>query len=470
VHLAAATTGVTRRRIVAGLAAGGALAAVVALLPFGAPADPDPRWNVVVVVTDDQSTASLPHDPPVMPFLQGASSDPSDHWVVFSNAFANTPLCCPSRATLLTGRYAHEHGVLRNEDGPALDEGTTIAAWLDAAGYHTGMVGKYLNQYPFGRAPFVPRGWDRWWGKAQGDARSVYYDYTLIQNGVATPFGSAPTDYLTDVLADRAVEFLAGAPEDEPFLLWFAPTAPHPPWTPAPRHEGAFSDLPVVEPPSVGELDVGDKPAWIRASRRLGPAARAGLVEARRRSFETLLAVDEAIETIVRTLRSRGLLDRTVIVVVSDNGFSFGEHRWVKKSCPYEACTRVPLLIRFPPAAHAVEPLLTSTIDLAPTIAELAAVDVPATVDGSSLLPVLTGGDDPDRPRVVFLEWAGDREVPGWWQVRTADFAYTELVTGERELYDLVRDPDELRNVVDRPAYARAVERLAAALGRFRGG
>jgi arylsulfatase A-like enzyme len=158
-----------------------------------------------------------------------------------------------------------------------------------------------------------------------------------------------------------------------------------------------------------------------------------------------------------------------VIVFVSDNGLSFGEHRWSKKSCPYDACTHVPFLVRYPPAASRTEPAVVSTIDLAPTIADLAGIDLPAAVDGSSLVPLLEG-DAGTGARAVFLEWAGDDgRVPGWWQVRTADFAYIELVTGERELYDLRRDPDQLQNVVGDPAYATDVARLAGALGRFRG-
>jgi arylsulfatase A-like enzyme len=439
---------------------------VAAFLPACAPPDDDDeRWNVVVVVTDDQTIESLP----TMPYLRDASSDPADHWIAFLNAFANTPLCCPSRATLLTGRYAHSHGVLTNEDGLRLDEETTVAAWLDEAGYHTGLVGKYLNQYPFGREPFVPRGWDRWWAKEQGSAQSAYYDYTLIQEGVATAYGSEPEDYLTDVLAAGAVRFLAEAPADEPFLLWFAPTAPHPPWTPAPRHEGAFADLALVDAPSVGEPDVEDKPAWVRTLPPLDEADRARLREARRRAFETLLAVDEAVRSIVEAVDARGDLGRTVILFVSDNGYAFGEHRWERKECPYEPCVHVPLLIRFPPAPHRVEDAPTSTVDVAPTIAELAGLDPPATVDGASLVPVLEG-DATSRRGPVFLEWTGDASVPGWWQVRTRAAAYVELETGERELYDLRRDPDQLTNVVDDPAYAEVVARLAGALARFRGG
>ncbi len=425
------------------------------------------RWNVVVIVTDDQTVDSIPRQPPAMPLLQAAAANPNQHWVTFEHAFVNTPLCCPSRATMLTGRYAHHHGVLTNEDGARLDESTTVAAWLDAAGYHTGLVGKYLNAYPFGRTPFVPSGWDRWWAKAQGPATSLYYDYTLIEQGEPVRFGDAPEDYATDVLADRAVEFIRDAPDDAPFFLWFAPTAPHPPWVPAPRDAGAFADLPIASPPSVGEADVTDKPAWVRALPEIDAAGRATLLEQHRQSFETLLAVDDAIGAMIQALRDRGDLQRTVIAFVSDNGYAFGEHRWTAKRCPYDECTGVPFLVRYPPVAGRSESTLVSAVDLAPTIAELAGVAPPAGVDGTSLVPVLRGRGGGSG--TVFSEWVGDPDVPAWWQVRTSAFAYIELGTGERELYDLRADPYELENAVDDPAYASVLTRLVAALERFRG-
>jgi arylsulfatase A-like enzyme len=182
-----------------------------------------------------------------------------------------------------------------------------------------------------------------------------------------------------------------------------------------------------------------------------------------------MLAVDEAVRSIVEAVEARGEIDRTLILFVSDNGYAFGEHRWERKECPYDPCVRVPFLVRFPPVAHRVEEALTSTVDVAPTIADLAGLEPPSSVDGASLLPLLEGDAVlPAGP--VFLEWAGDGSVPAWWQVRTRAAAYVELGTGERELYDLRRDPDQLTNVVDDPAYAGVVARLADALATFRGG
>ena len=443
------------------------------LLPLAAcvsePATDSPRTNVIVIVTDDQTADSIPRDEPVMPSLQARVLDPADDWVVFSNAFVNTPVCCPSRATMLTGRYAHHTGVLDNEDGARLDEASTLAAWLHAAGYHTGLVGKYLNGYPFGRGPYVPEGWDRWWGKLQGTAESVYHDFTIIDQGRPVAYGDDEADYSTDVLASKALEFLRDAPTDRPFFLWFAPTAPHPEWVSAPRHEGTYDDLQISATPSLGESDVSDKPAWVQALPAFDAADRVEMADARRDAYETLLAVDEAVRAILDAVRERGELQETVVVYTSDNGFSFGEHRWVRKGCPYEECIHVPLLVRVPGVRHRTEPALVSAVDLAPTIAELAGADHPEDLDGVSLVPLLHEGRRDGLAGQVFAGSVGDETIPAWRELRTRRWAYVELDTDERELYDLRHDPGQLENVVDAPAFANVVERLSDALAAYGG-
>lgn len=437
-----------------------------AVAPVLLPEDDSPRPNIVVIVTDDQTWDSIPRSVAVMPYLQRRAMDPADHWVVFPNAYANTPLCCPSRATMLTGRFAHHTGVRNNREGALLDEAGTLATWLDAAGYHTGLVGKYLNVYPFDRGPYVPGGWDRWWGKVQGTPETLYGSFTLIEDGEPVLYGA--DDHSTDVYADKAVEFLRDAPADEPFLLWFAPNAPHPPAVPAPRHAGRYADLEVELRPSVGEADVTDKPAWVRALPALGDEGAAALLDERRASFEALLGVDEAVRAIVAELEARRELDETLIVYTSDNGLSLGEHGWVGKLCPYEECIRVPFLVRLPGVEHRVEPELVSVADLAPTVTDLAGIAPETAFDGASLLPLLRHRSAAGRPGEVFAEWIGDRRVPGWTALRRPGWVYVELETGERELYDLRRDPFQLVNLADDPEQAGRVAELAAALAAYR--
>lgn len=456
---------VERRRRASVVASVLAAMVAAALVPEALPRRDSPRLNVLVIVTDDQSFDSIPRAVPVMPYLQARALDPLDHWVVFTHAFVNTPLCCPSRATMLTGRYAHRTGVLGNADGARLDEGETLATWLDDAGYETAFVGKYLNGYPFGRGPYVPAGWDRWWGKQQGGPESIYHDFTVIEQGVPVRYGADA--YSTDVFADAAVGFIERAPLDRPFFLWFAPTAPHPPAEPAPRHAGRYADLSLPRPPSLGEADASDKPSWVRALPLLDTARIEELERAKRLSFETLLAVDEAVRRIVDALRGRGELEETVIVFTSDNGLAFGEHRWDRKSCPYEECIRVPLLVRVPRLAHRVEAALVSAVDLTPTILDLAAARAGVPLDGVSLLPLLRGGPAPRRE--VYLEFAGDPRVPAWRALRRPGWLYVELATGERELYDLRADPFELVNLARDPARAAIVAGMADALARYRG-
>lgn len=435
----------------------------------------DRRPNIVLIVTDDQSPDSLPHDPPAMPYLQARMEDREDHWISFPNAFLNTPLCCPSRATILTGRYSHHTGVRSNHDGRRLDESSTIATWLHVAGYHTGLVGKYVNGYPFGPGRYVPPGWDVWLSKKQGAQTTAYRGYTLIDAGLPAYHGDGPADYSTDVYAAAAVSFVRAAPPDRPFFLTIATTAPHRPWTPAPRHSAAPANVPIAESPSVGEEDVSDKPGWVRSLPTMDRERLAQLHALHRRSFETLRAVDELVAAVIAALETRGVLDHTVVFFLSDNGFSFGEHRWVGKTCAYEECIRTPFLVRYPETLGRADERLVSNVDVAPTIADLAGVRPDPPADGMSLVPALERAAAVPWRAGVLLEYVGDDKVPPWWAVRTSDFAYVELATGERELYDLAGvlgppDPYQLENRAGDPAYAEVTARLATALARLRAG
>ena len=459
------------RQVAAAILAVAVLAAA-ALRATPSPAAPDDRMNVVVILTDDQSFDTFPSDPPALPWLQSQVLDPDGQWLWFPNAFIQTPLCCPSRATILSGRYSRHTHVRTNDDGSRFDDTQTIATWLHGAGYFTGLIGKYLNRYPFGRGPYIPPGWDRWVVKRNTAATTTYSNFGFVDQGVAMQTSDAPATYATDLFADHAVDFLRTAPNDRPFFLYFATSAPHPPWTPPIRHAGAFADVPLPTSPSVVERNVSDKPGWVRKLRPVDANERAGLIEDRRHAAETLLGVDDAIERIVEQLRASGELEHTVILFLTDNGFAFGQHRIRGKRCQYEECIRTPFAARVPGATAHDVPGLISNVDLAPTIADLAGVTPEQAVDGQSFAPALLGTAW-HAPAGVFLDWAGDREIPAWQGVRTGDFAYIESADGTIELYDLTgaiggADPYQLQNRSADPRYRATVRRLARMLRAFR--
>ncbi len=446
------------------------VAAVVA--PSPAPPPPNHRLNIVILLTDDQSFDTLPSDPPTMPWLQSQIEDPNGHWLWFPRAFIQTPLCCPSRATILSGQYSHHTHVRNNLTGDRFDESSTLATWLHGAGYFTGLFGKYLNRYPFGRGPYVPPGWDRWAVKRNSSTATTYYDFGFVENGVPMQTSDAPATYATDLFADHAIDFLQTAPADQPFFLYYAPSAPHPPWTPPERHLHAFENLRLTTPASVDERNVSDKPAWVRALPRETAADRLKLLHDRRLERATLLGADDAVHRIVDAIAARGDLNDTVIFYLTDNGYSFGEHRIRGKRCAYEECIRTPFAVRVPGQQARTVDGLISNVDLAPTIADLAGVRAGLPEDGRSFADALRGRPWRSPPGLL-LEWAGDPDIPPWWGVRTKDYAYMEDADGTIELYDLTgargrADPLELQNRASSPRYAGVVRRLAALLRRLR--
>jgi len=460
--------GVTRvapRRRVAGATLVAALGLASSFAWPSADTPPDHRPNVIVVLTDDQGWDTLD----AMPWLWSQIDRPGSAWASFPLAFATTPLCCPARATLLTGRYPRHTGVRRNEEGARFDESQTVATWLHDAGYRTGLVGKYLNRYPFGRLPYVPAGWDRFVGKGNQANATVYRDFDVVDQGSPVHVSDG---YATDWLAERAIGFIRTAPPDRPFFLLFAPSAPHEPWVPADRDLGAAADLPLEEPPNVVGALRG-APPWVRALPIPSAAQRATWLDERRRERETLFAVDDAIRSIVGTLGDR--LEDTVIFVLSDHGYSFGEHRWAGKKCPYEACVRIPFVVHVPGGPIDPRDAPVSTVDIAPTVLSFARVPQPAEIDGVGFADRLGfSALGVPAPEAVFLEWAGDTEIPAWEAVRTRDLKLIRYADGTEELYDLggrlgPPDPFETDNRVEDPDYADALEEMHALLGRHPG-
>ncbi len=427
-----------------------------------------PRPNVVVILTDDQrfDTVGLEHSrdgvTPVMPNVERLASK----GVTFQNSFTTTALCGPSRASLLAGRYAHSTGVKDNHGPDALaafDASSTIAVWLHDAGYTTALVGKYINGYE-DSALGTPPGWDEW----RAFKKAKYFDYTLAENGVEVRYGHADADYSTDVLAAKAVRFIRDHAGARPFFLYFAPFAPHVPATPAPRHRGMFAEVPPWRPPNFDEADVSDKPLWVQ---NLPPwndgrvSQKDGLA---RRQLECLQSVDEAVGAIVQALEETGVARDTFVLFASDNGYSWGAHRWEPKECPYQECMRVPLVVRAPalvPAAR-VDARVALNIDYAPTIAELAGATPGTGVEGTSLVRLLDGSATAWRTDFLEEHWGG--KIPTFAQVHGSPWTYTEYVTTETELYDQRADPFELRNVAGDPGRTTLAAQLAARLRELR--
>jgi N-acetylglucosamine-6-sulfatase len=473
--------------------------------------------NIIVIMTDDLDVGSLetllamPSDLPdrdsMMPFLKKYFVEEG---ITFTESFVTNSLCCPSRATYLTGKYPHNHRVLANI-GPVggskrLDDRSTLATWLDAT-YWTGHIGKYLNGYgewnerhprynptqpaphPSAEQTYHPPGWDRWYGLIEPYSYQMY-GYRMNENGVIRTYGTAPEDYQTDVLSRLAQAFIADAlahRADQPFFLSLAPLAPHvevntatrdpdsTTWEasvrPAPRHLDTIS-LPLVPPyerkASFNEADISDKPLQVPL---LDLKDRLQLRRQYRTRLEAMRAVDDLLGDLATALGPQ--IENTVLIFTSDNGYLLGEHRLNGKAAPYEPSIRVPLHIRLPQKyiqelggsgyARRVSSALVVNNDLAPTIAELAGVAAPG-VDGRSLLPALQAamsGSVPSPWRRRFLVehwWRGYQlDFPTHAAVRTGSLAATPNVLYVeyydefnavvfREFYDLNRDKDQLQS------------------------
>ncbi|MDR7544174.1 MAG: sulfatase [Armatimonadota bacterium] len=434
-----------------------------------APAPLPARPNIVFILTDDLDTRSVAY----MPLL---GSLLIERGVTFTQFFVTYALCCPSRSTILTGQYVHNHRVLTNTRPNGgyprfLEQGherSTVGTWLQAAGYRTAFLGKYLNGYPLrGQQTHVPPGWDEWNSPA-GGTPYANFNFRMNENGRIVPYGRAPEDSMTDLLARKAIAFIRqAAAAGRPFFVHLSTYAPHAPATPAPRHEDAFSGVAAPRSPAFNEADTSDKPAWLRSRAPLSPRQTSDIDEHFRVRLQSLLAVDEMIAALVDVLAATGQLSRTYIFFTSDNGWHLGEHRIAAgKNTPYEESIRVPHVVRglAVPEGRTLA-LLACNNDLAPTFAQIAGVPIPERVDGRSLVPLLGAAppapeawrqaiaiehyrEQPDGlPQAAPERSPGGRGIPEFHGVRGRDLVYVEYATGERELYDLARDPYQMESI-----------------------
>jgi len=467
----------SRRTILAGAAAGAAVAASVS----PARAASQRRPNIVLLMTDDQHVESVR----VMTSVQRRIVEQGTSFV---NAFASWPVCGPSRASLLTGQYAHNHGVLGNS-APlggvrALDATNTLAVWLQQAGYHTAQIGKYINGY---RATDpIPPGWSDWNATVQGGG---YLNTTLNENGTLVNYAG---QYQTDVYAEKGADLVRrAAATGKPFFTWISFGAPHTgdPLEPddpragdddddsagggtpavADRHRDAFADEPLPTSSAYNEADVSDKPQHIRRRPLLTDDDKADITERYQQRLESLLAVDEAVDRILDALDETGQADNTLVVFVSDNGFFHGEHRVpIGKALLYEPSTRIPLVMRGPGVPAAVSRTqLVANVDLAPTFLHVAGATPGRPQDGRPLIQ-LAANPAVAQGRPILLEGAPRSQAALTTAVRTPRYQYTEVVNGEVELYDLRIDPDQLDSRHDDPAYAGIRAELADLLETLR--
>ncbi len=427
------------------------------------------RPNIILILADDLDLELGTIN--YMPRLQELMVSQG---MTVKNFFISHPLCCPSRATFLRGQYTHNHGVYRNDqpNGGFAEfyflnrESSTIATWLQAAGYRTVLLGKYLNGYPFPEdREYVPVGWDEWYSAAKGGA-TAGFQYTLNENGRQVDYaetGQGRSQYITDVLGRKAREFIQRAGKDDfPFFVYLSTYAPHFPVKPAPRHAGMFPDLKAPRAESFNERDIFDKPARISMDPLLSQADIEHLDLEYRLRVEAMQAVDEMIADLIEALERSGELDNTYIIFTSDNGYHLGQHRLrMGKGEPYEEDIHVPFIIRGPgiAAGSTLDGYITGNVDFAPTIAELTGVVPPGYVDGRSMVglfgaqpPALSewrsgyllefygyneGDEDPDAPA----------PAPDYLGLRTKDYLYVKYGDGFVELYDLNKDPFELESI-----------------------
>jgi N-acetylglucosamine-6-sulfatase len=443
---------------------------------------PQTKPNIVLITTDDQTVADLEH----MPYTRRLLGDAG---TTFSDAISPFPLCCPARATLLTGQHAHNHGVLSNgapHGGyqairPFNSE--TLPNWLQDVGYRTVFAGKYLNGYGHGYKTEVPAGWDDW----NAAARNVYnyWDTSVNHNGEVVDRSGEYVADLTQQVMQRTIA--EGAQSPQPFFVWQSNLAPHGACHPKvyepgcrwswpmadTEDESRFTDLPLAAKrhPAFDERVAADKPMYVQNLKALDAGRVNRMTHVHRYRVRSLQAVDRNVRDTVRQLEATGQLDETVIIFASDNGYLQGQHRWVGKTLPYEESLRIPMLMRGPgvPAGTRVSET-TSLVDLPATIADIADADPALVQDGRSLVHVANGGRG---YRAVAIEAGAVEEAldGGYFYrgVRTPRYTYLEYPqTGERELYDRKLDPGQTVNVAYRPTHRETRRALEEMLERLR--
>jgi len=439
-------------------------------------ADSTGRPNIIFILIDDLRWDNLGctgH-----PFAKTPNIDRiAKEGALFWNFFVSIPLCSPSRGSFLTGQYAHTHGVIDNTDHSALSHKLiTFPRLLHDAGYETAFIGKWHMGMDDSPRP----GFDRWVSlKGQG----FYIDPTLNLDGKR----SKHSGYVTDILNDYAVKFVKSE-HKKPFLLYLPHKAVHGPFTPAERHKNLYADS-VIKPVQSLNDPLDGKPAVTRELEESTDAKATGKKEkankpaqngrrmpenAIRNQLRAMAAVDEGVGLLFKALEDANQLDNTVFIFSSDNGFFWGEHGLADKRWAYDESIRDPLLIRFPKLIKpgAVFDQLVLNIDIAPTLLELAGVAIPKTIQGRSMVPLLTE-NHPSWRSSFLTEYFHEKQyprTPTWQAVRTEHWKYIQYseLKNMDELYDLKADPYEMRNLIQEKGSESTLKEMQAELQRLR--
>ena len=420
------------------------LTVAIATLTGGPPAPVDAvaqepvveRPNILVIVTDDQRSGTLD----VMPATQRLFKQRGTR---YANAFATSPLCCPSRASIMTGQYPHNHGVRKNDQSDQLIQETTLQYYLQQNGYLTGIAGKYLNGWKETEAS--PPYFDRWATVDDSNYRKVYFDFLANVNGVVR----SPRDYSTDFIAKMSVRFMRQfeAEDETPWFMYVAPFASHKPFEPERRYRDVATPQ-WFGNPSVTEGDRSDKPPWVQDRNVRLPGGRA----VARLQSRTLMSADDLVRSVFNSMTRLEETRDTLAIFISDNGYLWGEHGLASKRFPYTGAIKVPLMVRWPGVIpeKAIDERLAANIDVAPTILQTVGISPAHAVDGRSLFA--------DQPREKLLfEYFGSRlggDVPAWASLRSLAYQYVEYYEDGgatplfTEYYDLVNDPFQLENLL----------------------
>jgi arylsulfatase A-like enzyme len=416
--------------------------------------------NIIFILTDDYASNLVDF----MPNLKAMQKE----GVTFSEYYVSNSLCCPSRSSIFTGMLPHNTGVLTNtqpnggyeEFMQHNDDKKSFSVSLQSAGYKTAMMGKLLNGYlPRKHAPLA--GWTDWFVSGAGYRN---FNYDINRNGDVLHYGTAPEDYLTDVLSGRA-DSLVRSWKDQPFFIEIATFTPHGPFIPAPRHEKLFNDKVAPRTPTFNKQADSTAPNWMRALQPLGPKKINRIDEIFRNRLRCIQSIDEMLGRLRKTLNEMGVASNTYIFFSSDNGYHLGDYSMMQgKQTPFDIDIRVPLIAAGPKVANGkLQEAIVSNIDLAPTFAALAGVKLSGEPDGRNIEHLLLEKNtekinwrnfaiiehsrvtydvnDPDRQEPE------DGKLPTYTALRFHDLLYVEYETGEICCYDSKKDPYELKNI-----------------------